>query len=89
MKKLGLTICALLCGLYLGACADTAVAENNQNPIFTSTTEYDCGWYETSCVIDNETGVNYIVVNRYGSGSAIAITPRLKADGTILVSKEK
>lgn len=87
MKKLGLTICALLCGLYLGACADVAIANNNQNPVFTGTTEYDCGWYDTSCLIDNDTGVNYIVVNRYGSGSAIAITPRLNADGSLYVSE--
>lgn len=92
MKKLGLTICALLCGLYLGACADTAIANNsNQNSAFSNVSQNkisgDCGAYIASFLIDNETGVNYIVLNRYGSGSAIAITPRLNIDGSLYVSK--
>lgn len=83
MKKLGLTICALLCGLYLGACADTAIANNsNQDSAFT----YN-GGYTASYLIDNETGVNYIVVDKYGSGVAIAITPRLNTDGSLYVSE--
>lgn len=40
-------------------------------------------------VIDEDTGVNYIVVttNRSSTEYSIAITPRLKADGSLYLSK--
>ena len=89
MKKLGLTICALLCGLYLGACADTAVAENAQNKLFSINYKSAVDYYYTSGVlIDNETGINYIIVTGAGTGGgSCAITPRLNTDGSLYISK--
>lgn len=86
MKKLGLTICALLCGLYLGACADTAIAEHNASLKLYS--EQNRGYYETMVVVDEYTKVNYVVVvGSQNSGGSCAITPRLNADGTLYLSK--
>lgn len=47
------------------------------------------GCYNTLLVVDDETGVNYIVVStiRYSYAAPVAITPRLNADGTLYVSK--
>jgi hypothetical protein len=47
------------------------------------------GWYYTLTVVDEDTGVNYIVVSaeRCSYSPAVAITPRLNADGTLYVSK--
>lgn len=46
--------------------------------------------YRTLSVIDEDTGVNYVVVSTYDfchHQYTIAITPRLNADGTLYVSK--
>ena len=44
---------------------------------------------ETYQLVDEETGVNYIVVSGelYQKGIGTAITPRLKADGSLYMSK--
>ena len=53
-------------------------------------------WFEnqngkigTYQLVDEETGVNYIVVSGelYQKGISTAITPRLKADGSLYMSK--
>lgn len=42
---------------------------------------------ETYCLVDEDTGVNYIVVSGelYQTGIGTAITPRLNADGSLYV----
>lgn len=47
------------------------------------------GKMETYQLVDEETGVNYIVVSGelYQKGIGTAITPRLKADGSLYMSK--
>lgn len=45
------------------------------------------GCYSTLCTVDEETGVNYVVVSYDDAhSSGIAICPRYNADGTIYVS---
>lgn len=44
---------------------------------------------ETFCIVDEDTGVNYIVVTGelYSKRVGTAITPRLNADGGLYVSE--
>lgn len=37
------------------------------------------------CLVDKDTGVNYIVIDRYNGGAAI--TPRLNTNGTLYISE--
>lgn len=80
----GLFICF---GIILGACAETTSAKQEQ-PIkiwFQNSN----GKMETYCVVDEKTGVNYIVVSGelYSKGIGTAITPRLNEDGTLFITK--
>lgn len=56
---------------------------------FSFTWVSNSGFYGcTYALVDNETGVNYIVVERnskYGEG--VSITPRFNVDGTLYVSE--
>ena len=77
----------LLSGLFLGACATTTYAEQ-ERPL-KIWFENQNGMMQTYCIVDESTGVNYIVVSGelYGKGIGTAITPRLNADGTLYVSE--
>ena len=72
-------------GLFLGTCGSTVYAEQ-QYPL-KIWKQNENGMCATWNIVDEETGVNYIVVttdNKYSSqGQSIAITPRLNADGTL------
>lgn len=77
-------------GFVLGACGSTAIAE--QTHPLKIWKENRNGQMETWKVVDENTGVNYIVVApRYtetgNSFDGISITPRLNADGTLYTSK--
>lgn len=90
MKKIrNISICTtfLLAGLFLGACATTTYAE--QEKPLKIWYENENGKMETYSLVDENTGVNYIVVSGelYGKGIGTAITPRLNSDGTLYVSK--
>lgn len=64
--------------------------ESRGNVEWVSITEQnENGKYETLCVVDEDTGVNYIVVSgeMYSKSVGIAITPRLNADGSLYTSK--
>lgn len=63
-------------------CAD----QNNPIKIWP---ENENGPYRTLCVVDEETGVNYIVtaIEAYGRWYGIAITPRYNNDGSLYASK--
>lgn len=44
------------------------------------------GSFSTLCVVDEDTGVNYVVVSRYNGmrgANSVAICPRYNADGTL------
>ena len=90
MKKVrNILICAtfLITGFFLGACATTTYAE--QEKPLKIWFENQNGKMETYSLVDENTGVNYIVVSGelYSKGIGTAITPRLNPDGTLYVSK--
>lgn len=87
MRKMFIII-ALIFAFLLGACSTVKVGAVQDNPI-KIWMENENGPYRTLCVVDEETGVNYIVaaIEAYGKWCGIAITPRLNADGSVYTSK--
>ena len=87
MKRVILVI-TLLAAFFLGACSANTVIAEQTRPI-KIWFENENGKYETLCIVDEETGVNYIVVGGelYQEGIGIAITPRLNADGSLYVEE--
>lgn len=87
MKKL-LVCMALIAAFTLGACSDAEVqadAEEETVEAFSFTWVSNAGFFGSiHAVVDNETGVNYIVVER---NSGVSITPRFNADGSLYVSE--
>ena len=77
-----IVICLVLAVTMIGA------AKEQTNPI-KIWMQNENGYFYTLIVVDDETGVNYIVVStdRYSKAVPVAITPRLNADGTLYVSK--
>lgn len=90
MKKL-LVVGLLLATFLLGACTSVAVISNaDQVHPLKIWAENTNGAYHTFKVVDDITGVNYVVVSFKDAGyhdATIAITPRLNADGTPYTSK--
>lgn len=86
LRNIIIAITLVLCGIFVGACGTTASAEQNYPLKIWKHNEN--GSYETLCLVDNSTGVNYIVVGtQRGNGElSVAITPRLNADGTLYCS---
>ena len=88
MKK----ICIVLsmCMMFmLGACCvqEVGAEQNRSIKIWFENTN---GEYSTFDVVDERTGVNYIVVGYEGfHGGGVAITPRLNADGALYVTGGK
>lgn len=87
MKKL-LTVSALIFMFLLGACS-TSVVKAEQTWPLKIWKQNENGKYETLCIVDEDTGVNYIVVSGelYSESVGIAITPRLNTDGSLYTSK--
>lgn len=90
MKKTKTFIAAIglvLFGFVLGACGMTAKAE--QIYPLKIYFQNDNGMCKTWNVVDENTGVNYVVVTtkRSNADYSVAITPRLKADGSLYVSE--
>lgn len=90
MKKIKTIIIALsliISGFILGACGSTAIA--SQDWPLKIWFQNKNGMMETYCLVDEDTGVNYIVVSGelYQKGIGTAITPRLNADGSLYTSK--
>ena len=85
-KTLIIVIIALVIGLVIGGCA--ASADADQTYPLKIWKHNENGSYTTMCIVDEYTGVNYVVVSRdaYSEGFSVAITPRLNADGTLYVS---
>ena len=87
MKKIVLIVC-LIFAFLLGACSTTIVNAEQTYPL-KIWAQNDNGSYQTLCVVDEDTGVNYVVVGRGYTGRfecAVAITPRLNADGSLYVT---
>ena len=87
MKRIAIITCMILC-VVLGACSVTIVGAEQNRPI-KIWLENTNGSYETAIIVDENTGVNYIVASGelYGKSRGIAITPRLNEDGTLYVTK--
>lgn len=86
IKTFIISIAFLISGFILGSCGEKVLAaqeyplkiwKHNEN-----------GHYETLCIVDENTGVNYIVVSggTYNNNTSVTITPRLNADGTLYLS---
>lgn len=89
MKKF-IAIVSLCTVFLLGACSvTTSNATDEQSRPLKIWYENTNGAYHTYCVVDDNTGVNYIVVStERGNGEySIAMTPRLNADGSLYTSK--
>lgn len=87
MKKLIMAV-SLVLMFFLGACMATD-ANAEQNHPLKIWAENSNGCYRTFCVVDDNTGVNYVVVSANWAGQSdfsIAITPRLNADGSLYVT---
>ena len=93
MKKIKIVVISvifMISGFILGACGNTVIAEQTHTLKIWS--ENRNGQMETWKVVDEDTGVNYIVVapnysehgNKY---DGVCITPRLNADGSLYISK--
>ena len=83
MKRIALIAC-LIFAFLLGACMPI-VANAEQNYPLKVWKHNVNGRYTTLCVVDENTGVNYVVV----SGNydyTVAITPRLNADGSLYIT---
>lgn len=80
---------ALVVAFLFGACS-VGTAEAGQNHPLKIWKQNENGRAWTWNVVDENTGVNYIVVTTGSSGShdgwSIAITPRLNEDGTLYIT---
>lgn len=87
MRKM-LIIFVLIFAFLLGACFTVNVGADQNNPI-KIWPENENGPYRTLCIVDEETGVNYIVtaIEAYGRWYGIALTPRYNSDGSLYASK--
>ena len=87
MKRIVIISCMVLC-IILGACSVTTVGAEQNHPV-KIWLENTNGSYETAIIVDENTGVNYIIASGelYGKSRGIAITPRLNGDGTLYVTK--
>lgn len=83
MKRFLFVVCCLLMFAF-GACATTAVSADQNHPL-KIWAQNENGAYQTLCVVDEDTGVNYVVVGTEQGNAyeAIAICPRYNADGTL------
>ena len=81
-------ICMLLVlAFVMGACSSVPASAEQELPL-TYWFDTDGNTMKFYYLVDDETGVNYIVVRTNGpnGGKAPTITPRLNADGSLYVS---
>ena len=86
MKRVFIIVMCLL-SFLLGACAVTTTNAEQTYPL-KIWKQNENGKYETLCVVDENTGVNYIVVSGelYDKSVGLAIYPRYNADGSLYVT---
>lgn len=87
LKYLVIGISVMFIGFISGAYANTAIA--GQNGSIKIWFENENGMMQTYCIVDEKTGVNYIVVSGkiYSTGLGTSITPRLNDDGSLYITK--
>lgn len=84
MKRIGIVLCCLTM-FILGACSVGIVSAEQTWPL-KIWAQNENGSFSTLCVVDEDTGVNYVVVSRYNGmrgANSIAICPRYNTDGTL------
>ena len=83
MKKIP-TVAGLMAAFMLGSCLTGAVSAEQEWPL-KIWFQNNNGAYNTLCVVDEDTGVNYVVVStEMGNGDySCAISPRYNADGSL------
>lgn len=86
MKRIILVLC-LIFTFILGSCTSMTVIAEQTKPL-KIWLHNENGRMQTFCLVDECTGVNYIVVatNDTNGGDAPAITPRLNADGSLYIT---
>lgn len=89
MKKWLAVPCMLLM-FILGACSTSYVSAEQTNPL-KIWFQNENGCYSTLNVVDEETGVHYVVASKeFDSRTcSISICPRYNADGTLYVEQTK
>ena len=87
MKKF-LMAGALALAFMVGACSPVSEVIAEQTRPLKIWLENENGHMVTYHMVDERTGVNYVVVeNQIHHGGGIAITPRLNTDGSLYVSR--
>lgn len=87
MKKI-VIVASLIFVFFLGACMPMSAIAEQTRPL-KIWMQNENGSYQTLCIVDEDTGVNYVVVGRGYTGRfecAVAITPRLNTDGSLYVT---
>ena len=88
MPRILAVVIGFVIGVLLARCGLVASAEQTRPLKLWGQNE--SGMYQTAYVIDELTGVQYVVVSAYVSyheGLSVAITPRLNADGGLYTTK--
>nr|DAG52065.1 MAG TPA: TRAP PERIPLASMIC SOLUTE BINDING PROTEIN PERIPLASMIC SOLUTE BINDING FAMILY.3A [Caudoviricetes sp.] len=87
MRRL-LSTMVLILAFVLGACCSVPASAEQDNPI-KIWPENENGPYLVLRIVDEDTGVNYIVaaVEYAGRLRGIGITPRFNSDGTLYTTK--
>ena len=83
MKKIASLILVMLTILLVGCANDTEASSKIKSIQDRTHNDIDVTF---EIVVDEETGVNYIVYNGYKQGG---ITPRLNSDGTLYIEEKK
>lgn len=86
MKRV-LVVAICLLSFILGACTVTTASAEQIYPL-KIWKQNENGSLETCVVVDDNTGVNYVVVTAmtYSNAKTVAITPRLNGDGSLYVT---
>ena len=86
LSKVSMLLAGLIIGITITACATDVTAE--QTRPLKIWYENKNGKMQTYCLVDENTGVNYVVVVSDSTrGLSTSITPRLNADGTLYINK--
>lgn len=86
MKRVFIIVMCLL-SFILGACAVTTANAEQTYPL-KIWKQNENGKYETMNLVDEDTGVNYIVVSGelYSNSIGLTMCPRYNADGSLYVT---
>lgn len=86
MKKFLIAVLTLILVAAVTCCV-TIPADAAQDRPLKIWPQNENGRFMTLVVVDEDTGVNYVVVNFYApNGSGLAISPRYNADGSLYIT---